>query len=147
MTTASSFLSKSEKQEIALTIHEAEQQTRGEIRVYIEKKCKIDVMQRALKVFHQLNMHHTKERNGVLIYVAYADHVFAILGDKGIHEKVPDNFWDDVKELLTKNFAEEKFTEGIKQAILMCGDHLKKHFPAKEKDINELSDEVEFGNE
>jgi uncharacterized membrane protein len=147
MTAASSFLSKKEKQEIALTIHEAEQHSRGEIRVFIEKKCKQDVMERALKIFHQLNMHHTKERNGVLIYVAYIDHVFAILGDKGIHEKVPENFWDDVKELLAKNFAEGKFTEGLKQAILQCGEHLKKHFPAKRNDTNELSDEVVFGDE
>ena len=147
MTTTSSFLSKKEKQEIALTIHEAERHTRGEIRVYIEKKCKQDAMQCALKIFHQLNMHHTKERNGVLIYVAYVDHVFAIIGDKGIHEKVPENFWDDVKELLSKNFAERKFTEGLKQAILKCGEHLKKHFPEKGKDVNELSDEVAFGNE
>jgi uncharacterized membrane protein len=95
MATASSFLSDKEKHEIALTIHEAELHTRGEIRLYIEKKCKGDVMERALKIFHQLNMHHTKERNGVLIYVAYVDHVFAILGDKGIHEKVPEHFWDD----------------------------------------------------
>ena len=147
MATASSFLSDKEKHEIALAIHEAEQHTRGEIRVYIEKKCKEDVMDHALKIFHRLNMHHTKERNGVLIYVAYDDHVFAILGDKGIHEKVPENFWDDVKEQLTKNFAEGKFMEGLKQAILTCGGHLKKHFPEKGKDTNELSDEVAFGNE
>lgn len=147
MTTASSFLSKKEKQEIALAIQEAERYTRGEIRVYIEKKCKHDVMERALKIFHQLNMHHTQERNGVLIYVAYVDHVFAIVGDKGIHEKVPENFWDDVKGQLAINFSVGNFTEGLKQAILRCGEHLKKHFPEKGKDTNELSDEVAFGNE
>ena len=144
---ASSFLSTEEKQEIASAIHDAEQNTIGEIRVFIEKKCKEDAVQRALKVFNKLKMYQTRGHTGVLIYVAHDDHKLAILGDEGIHSIVPENFWDDAKNLMVQFFKEGKFADGLKQAISRCGEHLKKHFPLKGKNPNELSDEVIIGNE
>ncbi|MEO5673960.1 MAG: TPM domain-containing protein [Chitinophagales bacterium] len=144
---ATDFLSDEEKKEIALAIQAAEGGTIGEIRVYLEKKCKDDAMTRALKIFGQLKMELTKDRTGVLIYIAHDDRVFAILGDEGINAKVPENFWDEVKELMAASFAEGNFVSGIKSAIGQCGIHLQKHFPGHEQDTNELSDEVVIGNE
>jgi uncharacterized membrane protein len=89
-------------------------------------------------------MQNTAERNGVLFYLAVSDKKFAVIGDAGINAKVPDGFWDDVKELLQKNFRDGKFTEGLSEGILLAGAHLKKHFPHSKDDVNELPDEISF---
>ena len=141
---ASSFFSKEQQLRIVEAIKEAEHETSGEVRVHIETGCRGDVLDRAAWIFKKLGMHNTKERNGVLFYLAVKDRKFAIIGDAGINAKVPAGFWDDVRELLAKRFSEGNFTEGLSEGILMAGDHLKKHFPHQIDDVNELSDEISF---
>jgi len=80
-----------------------------------------------------------------LFYLAIADHKFAILGDAGINQKVPENFWEEIKEEMTASFKEGKFTEGLSTGIKKAGEQLKHHFPWQEDDVNELSDEISFG--
>ena len=91
-------------------------------------------------------MHKTKLRNGVLFYMALKDHKFAILGDAGINQIVAENFWDDIKEKMLEYFKDDKITEGLSMGIEMAGEALKKHFPIQDEDVNELSDEISFGN-
>ena len=141
---ASTFFSKEQQAQILASVREAENETSGEIRVHIESKLKGDVLDRAAWLFKKLGMHKTAERNGVLFYLAVTDKKFAIIGDAGIHAKVPDGFWDDVSVLMTKNFKEGKFTEGLSEGILLAGKHLKIHFPHKKDDVNELPDEISF---
>ena len=112
--------------------------------MHIESSLKGDVLDRAAWLFKKLGMHETAERNGVLFYLAVNHRQFAILGDAGINAKVPTGFWDDIRELLQKNFKEGKFTEGLSEGILLAGKHLKMHFPNKPDDVNELPDEISF---
>ncbi len=141
---ASSFFTKEQQAKILASVKEAETETSGEIRVHIETTFKGDVLDRAAWVFKKLKMHKTVHRNGVLFYLAIKDRKFAIIGDAGIHAKVPEGFWDDVSELLKKNFSEGKFTEGLSEGILLAGEHLKTHFPHRKNDVNELPDEISF---
>lgn len=141
---ASSFFTKEQQNRILESVREAESETSGEIRVHIETSCSEDVLDRAAWIFKKLGMHKTAERNGVLFYLAITDRKFAIIGDAGINAKVPDTFWDETKELLQKNFREMKFTEGLGEGILMAGHQLKKHFPHRADDINELPDDISF---
>ena len=141
---ASSFFSKEQQAQILASVREAEHETSGEIRVHIESKLQGDVLDRAAWLFKKLGMHKTAERNGVLFYLAVNDKKFAIIGDAGINAKVPDGFWNDISELLTKNFKEGKFTEGLSEGILLAGKHLKIHFPHRKDDVNELADEISF---
>ena len=141
---ASSFFSKEQQASILASVREAEKATSGEIRVHLETHCPEDVLDRASWVFKKLEMDKTAERNGVLFYLAVSDRKFAIIGDAGINARVPEGFWSDIKELLQKNFREEKFTEGLSEAIVIAGKQLKVHFPFKSDDNNELSDEISF---
>jgi len=136
---------KEQQEMIVEAIKQAEHNTSGEIRVHIEKKCKIDVLDRAANVFAMLKMHKTELRNGVLFYLSLEDRKFAILGDAGINAKVPDNFWDSVKEAVLEQFKQGNQAEGLIKGILMAGEKLKTHFPYQKNDINELSDEISFG--
>lgn len=138
--------SKDEKDQIVQSIKSAENLTSGEIQVHLENHCKMDVMDRASEIFSILKMHKTKLRNGVLFYMAVKDHKFAILGDEGINENVPADFWDEIKENMMLHFSQEHITEGLCQGIKMAGEALKNHFPIQEDDINELPDEISFGD-
>ena len=139
------FFSKDQKERIIRQIKEAEKETSGEIRVHLESRCKDDVLGRAMTIFKKLKMHETQLRNGTLIYLAIKDRKFAIYGDKGINEAVPDNFWQDVKEKMRQLFIEEKFTEGITTGIEQVGQKLKTFFPYQQDDINELPDDISTG--
>lgn len=141
----SKFISKEEQELIVKAIEAAELNTSGEIRVHIESICNGDPVSRAVIVFNKLKMFNTKERNGVLIYLAWKSQKFAIIGDSGINEKVQDNFWDTEKELLLNNLKEGKAAQGIAAAITMAGENLKKYFSYQSDDINEQSNEISFG--
>lgn len=141
------FFSDNEKKLIVAAIQQAELNTSGEIRVFIESHCSyVNAIDRAEKIFEKHNMYHTQKRNAVLIYVAIKDKQLAIYGDKGIHEKVGTAFWNErVKEIL-HFFNENKYAEGIANIVKQIGNALKHHFPYnKDTDVNELSDDILFG--
>jgi uncharacterized membrane protein len=139
------YISKEDQAKIVKSIESAELNTSGEIRVHIENKCKNDPIPRAVLVFNKLKMFKTAERNGVLIYLALNSKKFAIIGDVGINAKVPENFWEDVKETIFTHFRSGNLTEGLCIAIELSGSKLKEFFPRKDDDINEQSDEISFG--
>lgn len=141
----SKFFTQKDQDLIVEAIREAEQNTSGEIRVHIESKCKEDVLDHAAYFFEKLEMHETKLRNGVLIYLALDHRKFAILGDVGINQVTPDTFWDEIKGSMLNLFKEHKFTEGLISGIRMIGDALKTNFPYQNDDVNELFDEISFG--
>jgi uncharacterized membrane protein len=141
---ASSFFSKEQQAQILAAVKEAEKETSGEIRVHIESSLNGDVLDRAAWLFKKLSMDKTAARNGVLFYLAVKDRKFAIIGDSGINSKVQTGFWDEISELLRKNFKEGKFTDGLSQGIIMAGEQLKTHFPYQDDDVNELPDEISF---
>jgi uncharacterized membrane protein len=141
------FFTAQEQDQIIESIRLAELNTSGEIRLHIEANCEGDAYERAKVVFEALSMHATEQKNGVLFYLAYAHHKFAILGDKGIHEKVSQQFWDAEKELLLTYFKQNKFVDGICLAITQAGEKLKEHFPYQSNDTNELSNDISFGSE
>jgi len=134
-----------QKKQILREISEAELDSSGEIRVHIENHCKVqDTFARGVELFHKLNMHKTAQRNGVLFYLALKDKKFAIIGDEGINQKVPSDFWDNIKTEMSNKFQEGKFTEGLSIGIDKAGKQLKAHFPYQHSDRNELSDEISF---
>jgi len=140
------FFSKEEQEQIVAAIGAAENKTSGEIRVHMENRCKGEALDRAAELFAKLGMHKTALRNGVLIYLAIEDHHFCILGDAGINAKVPDDFWEETTKHTISLFKEEKFAEGMVYAITQCGEKLKADFPVADDDVNELSDEISFGD-
>ncbi len=143
---ADKFFSEEEKKEILEAIKEAELNTSGEIRIHIENKCNENVLDRAAFLFEKLNMHKTEKRNGVLFYLAISDQKFAILGDVGINQVTPDDFWDEIKEEVISCFKDARFIEGLKTGILKTGMALKDKFPYQLDDVNELPDDISFGS-
>ena len=136
------FLTEEEEQRVIESIQEAELNTSGEIRVHIEAHHEQAAYKRAIEVFAALDMHKTAEHNGVLIYLATDDHQFAILGDIGINEKVPDDFWNHIRDIMQEHFRKGDFVSGLAEGIKASGKALAEFFPYQDDDRNELSDEI-----
>lgn len=141
------YFSPEDNQRIVTAIQQAEQQTSGEIRVYIESRCRfVNPVDRAIELFYGLKMDQTEQRNGVLLYIAIKDHQLAIYGDEGIHQKVGAAFWNEEVKHMLSEFNAQHFVEGITQIINEVGQELKEHFPyLRETDKNELPDDIIFG--
>ncbi len=142
MSRVEKFLTEDEEQEIVQAILKAEKNTSGEIRVHIEAHTRSDYFERAKEVFHLLKMDNTKEKNGVLIYVAVNDRAFVIYGDRGIDKAVPNDFWNTTKDAIQDQFKKENYKQGIIEGVICAGKELEAHFPWRHGDTNELSDEI-----
>ncbi len=136
------MLSKKEELIITGAIKEAEEKTSAEIRVFMEERCPSEPLRRAIESFEKLGMTETKERNGVLIYVAIKDRKFAIIGDIGIHRKVGNDFWKKTAQEMKAHFTKGDIVSGIVAGIKQAGDALSTYFPRRDDDINELPDEI-----
>lgn len=141
------FFSQEEKERIVEEIRQAENKTSGEIRVHLDYHLKGDALEKAKKIFVQLGMTKTKCRNGVLIYLNPEHRKFAILGDAGINQQVPENYWEDIKEEMQRHFRQGKFCEGICWGIREIGEKLKLYFPIERDDQNELLNTISESEE
>ncbi len=139
------FLSQEEKQMIVGAIKKAELSTSAEIRVHIDSVCATSVLDSASRRFEKLGMQKTKERNGVLIYVAINSRKCAIIGDIAINQVVDKNFWNKCYAILIECFSKEDYAKGISKVIEMCGEVFATHFKYTSDDVNELPDEISFG--
>ncbi|NGF58301.1 TPM domain-containing protein [Parapedobacter sp. SGR-10] len=140
------LLNSEDQEKVVHAISQAEGMTSGEIRVVVENTVmQEDIMQKATHYFEELEMHNTLQRNGVLIYLAIADHRFAIIGDVGIDEKVEGDFWECTKNEMLTFFRQGDFAGGLVAGIQNAGKQLQHYFPRQEDDINELPNDIYFG--
>ena len=141
------FFTTEEKQRIVEAIRKAEKNTSGEIRVHLESnKKKKPAMQRAWEVFNMIGMHKTHLKNGVLFYIDVNQRVFSVLGDKGINNVVPDDFWDTINKKMLAGFSKGQYADALITGILQVGEQLKKYFPYQDDDKNELPDEISIND-
>ena len=139
-----SFLTENEQDLITSAISDAEKLTSGEIRIAVEKHCKGDAFERATNYFEKLGMDKTSLRHGVLIYIAYEDQKFAIIGDRGIHNVVPEDFWETAQIAMKAHFAAGNIVSGLIAGVKLAGEKLSISFPHLNGDINELPNDIIF---
>lgn len=141
------FFSSDEMERILDAIRAAEKRTSGEVRVFVESRCRfVDAIDRAAEIFFQLKMDETEQRNGTLLYVAVRDHQVAVFGDEGIHKKVGPQYWEAEVNKMLNQFRNQHLADGMVECINDIGEALYQHFPFnRDTDKNELPDEIVFG--
>ena len=131
---------------VKAAIADAERATSGEVRVSVARFFWGPVRPAAERAFARLGMTKTKDRNAILFFIVPARKKFVVLGDEGIHAKVGQEFWDCVAGLMSGHFRKGEFTEGLVKGIGEACSQLAAYFPYNaEIDINELADDVDFG--
>jgi uncharacterized membrane protein len=138
------LVSVADEARLIKAIQLAELNTSGEVRIHIDKTCKTNALEVCKEMFTKLNMHQTKDRNGILFYLAINSKSFAVWGDEGIHQKVDDEFWKSITDCAIGYFKQNDLITGIEKAIELCGEKLKIHFPIEADDKNELSNTISY---
>lgn len=92
----------------------------------------------AQEQFFQQNLHMKSERTGVLLFVSAAEHYVEIIADQGINDVVSHDAWQNIVQDFVQHVRQQQVTDGFLAAIAACGELLANHFPATDKDINEL---------
>jgi uncharacterized membrane protein len=136
------FLAEADLAAVAAAVAEAEARTSAEIRVHVDPRCPGAPMARAVEVFERLGMARTARRNGVLVYLAIEDRKLAVIGDAGVHARVPGDYWERLRDDLAARLREGRPRDGLIAAVATVGETLQRHFPRGPGDRNELSDEV-----
>jgi len=141
------LLNEEENRLIVKAIRQAEKRTSGEVRVYVESRCRfMDAIDRAAELFFSLKMEKTDDRNAVLVYVALKDHQLAVFADEGIYKKAGPDYWNNVVKEMLSTFNKEDYAKGIAECVIQIGDALTTHFPYdNDTDKNELPDQIVFG--
>ena len=139
------FLSDDDLAAITRAVAEAEGHTSAEVRVHLDHSCDGDALQQAINVFERLGMHKTAARNGVLVYISVTDRKLAVIGDRGIHERVGEAYWRGLVAAVRERMRQQQSRDGLIHAIAEMGRELSRHFPRRPGDKNELSDDVSPG--
>ncbi len=134
------FLTRSEREQVAAAIRDAEGRTSGEVVVHLAERAQHMPTVEARKAFERIGMARTRERNGVLFFVSVRDHKLAVIGDKGIHDRVTQEFWNGVIHEVEAHFGEGRFGDGLSQGIATVAAELARYFPRRADDLNELPD-------
>lgn len=100
------------------------------------------VREAAFMQFYASGLYRTRESNGVEIYLSLFEHEVVVIGDRGIHEKMGEQHWQHVRDLIIEGIRNGDVCGGICAAVENCGKSLAQHFPPRPDDVNELSNKV-----
>lgn len=100
------------------------------------------VREAALMQFYASGLYRTRESNGVEIYLSLFEREVVVIGDRGIHEKMGSQHWQNVRDLIIAGIRRGDARGGICAAIESCGKALSQYFPPRTDDVNELPDHV-----
>jgi putative membrane protein len=104
---------------------------------------RLRVQRRAAEQFTAKNLHMTRERTGVMIYVSLAERMAELIADEGIADHVDPHVWDKAMAALTDGLKRGDAEAGFIGAVKLCGEVLAEKFPARQGDNpDELPDAV-----
>lgn len=149
-------------QRLADRVAASERLHTGQIRIYVEAALPLSylsrlnkhtslkdiVRQRALMLFGKLQVWDTAQNNGVLIYLLLAEHAIEIVADRGLSQHVPAQQWQELVARMGSTFQQQRFEEGLSQALDEVSTLLMAHFAAQPEAaarMNELPDEPFIG--
>lgn len=146
LTNPERFLTESEEAAINAAIRQAELSSSAELKVVLVRHCWGNLKVKARRIFRELGLEKTQQRNCVLVMLVVTNKEFLIYGDQGIHEKTGQGFWDDVRDRMGDAFAQEEFGEGLSGCIRQIGEKLAQYFPSQRDDVDEISNEIIYRN-
>jgi len=141
-TSPSRFFDPAEEARIVAAIQAAENETSGEIRVHLLRSNVPDLLAYGQQLLEKLGITRTRDRNGILFLMELKSQRFAIVGDRGIHEKVGQEFWESIRDRVLTHFRRGEFERGLVEGIQVCGNRLKSLFPLRHDDAYELANAI-----
>jgi putative membrane protein len=106
------------------------------------RRLQEEVRERAVRAFFEKGLYRTRDETGILIFISILERTVWILGDRGINEKISQDFWNAQAAELTRGMKAKDHCAALCEVIARCGEELARHFPRKADDTNELADGV-----
>jgi putative membrane protein len=103
------------------------------------------VRERALQAFYEKGLYKTRDNTGVLFFISLLEHRVWVLADAGIYDKISSDELQDFARQVARGVGEGNVVPILCQEIQRVGEVLACHFPIRDDDTNELSNEVIVG--
>ncbi len=107
-----------------------------------KKEMEEEIDRAAAAAFQHNQLHNTEDSTGILIYISLYEHQVKVVGDDAICAKLTQSDWQHICDVIIKDFKEKQYSNGIIEGIYLSGKLLAEHFPIKEGDIDELTNEL-----
>lgn len=140
----SKMLSREELDRLSVKIAAAEQLTSAELRVVLTKSSWFGIKSKAHKLFRKYGLDKTAQRNAAMILVDMRSRELLIYGDDGVHQRVGQMFWNDVRDAMVEELGEGRLADALATGIRLVGERLALLFPAVANDRNEIANDVIF---
>lgn len=98
------------------------------------------VRRAAMEQFLGHGLHVTRDRTGVLIFAALAEHRVEVIADEGVYAAAPNTVWDEVVADLVAGLKRGQIADGFVAAVSRAGTILSAHVPPRPDNHNELPD-------
>jgi len=109
------MLSREELDRLSAKIAAAEQLTSAELRVVLTKSSWFGIKNKAHKLFRKYGLHKTAQRNAVMILVDTRSRELLIYGDDGVHQRVDETFWSDVRDAMLEELRAGRLADALAQ--------------------------------
>jgi uncharacterized membrane protein len=121
-------LTKTDRARIARAIAAAEDGTTGTIAVRIVNDKHLNAIEKAKSEFGHIGLHRHEAANAALVLVAPSARQFAVIGDRALHARVGDEFWNQLTAEMRRYFAYDQMADGIVHAVDRLGEQFRAHF-------------------
>ena len=136
------MLSREELDRLSVKIAAAEQLTSAELCVVITRSSWLGIRNKARKLFLKYGLDKTTQRNAVMILVDTRSRELLIYGDDGVHQRVDEAFWNDVRDAMLEELRAGRLADALATGIRRVGEKLALLFPADANDRNEITHDV-----
>ncbi len=89
---------------------------------------------RAESAFLDEEVFDTRDRTGILIFLALFEHRALILADSGIHQRVEESEWRRLVASLVEGIRADRTVDALVDTIGKCGELLEEHGVARRSD-------------
>ncbi len=96
----------------------------------------------ALREFTARGLTGTRDRTGVLIYVALAERHAEIVADTAVSARLGDGAWRRLTDALIAAIGQGELGAGLVAAVEEAGSMLGPHFPPRPGDADEIANKV-----
>lgn len=121
-------MSRGDRARIQAALLRAEAGTSSRLAVRIVPDASVDAFERAKAEFLTGGLQTHPAANAGLILVAPKARAFAVLGDRALHERVGQRFWDDLVAEMSAAFKARTPVDAIVLGIDRLGTALHEHF-------------------
>lgn len=136
------MLSREELDRLSAKIAAAEQITSAELRLVLTTSSWLGLRNKAERLFRKYGLDKSAQRNAVMILVDTRSRELLIYGDDGVHQRVDETFWSDVRDAMIDELRAGRLAEGLAAGIRIVGEKLAVLFPASGNDRNEIANDV-----